>query len=154
MHPSAEGLSRGQRVEQSKTRERSVHDYRNYIPSGNAANKLLSWKKQGAQIYYLNLTSRTTPEQIADVRYVLQKYSFPDSQNLLFRGEGEEYSDVAEKLMPEVLVEDDCESIGGEKEMTYPHINPELKKKIKSVVVKEFGGIDHLPSSLEELVNY
>jgi hypothetical protein len=43
------------------------------------------------------------------------------------------------------LIEDDCESIGGEKEMVYPYIKKELKSKIKSVIIKEFEGIDNLP---------
>lgn len=47
-------------------------------------------------------------------------------------------------MIPDILIEDDCESIGGEKEMVYPHIKDELKSKIKSIVVKEFEGIDHL----------
>jgi hypothetical protein len=38
--------------------------------------------------------------------------------------------------------------------MTYPQIRPGLKGKIKSVVVKEFGGIDHLPNDLLELANW
>jgi len=54
----------------------------------------------------------------------------------------------------DVAVEDDCESIGGETEMTYPGIRPELKSKVKSVVVKESGGIDHLPDNLVELMKY
>jgi len=29
--------------------------------------------------------------------------------------------------------------------MVYPHIKKELKSKIKSVVIKEFEGIDNLP---------
>lgn len=61
---------------------------------------------------------------------------------------------VAENLVPDILIEDDCESIGGEKEMTYPNIKDELKNKIKSIVVKEFKGIDHLPDDIEELKNY
>lgn len=52
-----------------------------------------------------------------------------------------------------VLIEDDCESIGGGPEMTYPHIRPEIKSQIKSIPVKEFGGIDHLPDELEKLRN-
>jgi hypothetical protein len=32
--------------------------------------------------------------------------------------------------------------------MTYPHLKPELKAKIKSIVVKEFGGIDHPPDDI------
>lgn len=73
------------------------------------------------------------------------------NKNLYFRYPGEDYKDVAEKLMPDIIVEDDCESIGGEIEMTYPHIRADLKKKIKSVVVKEFGGIDYLPDKIELL---
>ena len=50
-----------------------------------------------------------------------------------------------------MLIEDDCESIFGEIEMTYSYIRPEIKKKIKFVVVKEFVGIDHLPGTIAEL---
>lgn len=151
MHRSAEGLTRRQRIQQSKTRPRPLPDnfFKNEVPVGGAVRKLQAWKNQGAEIFYL--TSRTTPEQIADIKNVLKKYNFPDNQNLLFRKEGEEYKDVAGRLMPDVLVEDDCESIGGEKEMTYPRIRPDLKRKIKSVVVKEFGGIDHLSGLLKKL---
>ena len=149
MHPTCKGLSREERVQQSKNRVRSIHDYRNYIPVGDAVKKLNNWKDQEADIYYL--TSRTKPKEVADIKYVLKKYNFPDNQNFLFRKQGEEYKDVAEKLMPDILVEDDCESIGGEIEMTYPHIREDLKNKIKAVIVKEFGGIDYLPDNLDQL---
>lgn len=149
MHSVAVGVSREERVRLAEANEPSVHKYRTYVPNDNAVEKLTKWKDQGAQIYYL--TSRTTPEEIDDIRFVLNKYDFPDKENLLFRSGNEEYKDVAERLAPDILVEDDCESIGGEPEMTYPHTRKELKDKIKSVVVKEFGGIDHLPSNLEAL---
>src|SRR3989344_9110742 len=138
MHPSKVSLTREERVAQSKAKQRAVHKYREYIPNGGAVEKLNKWKTQGCEIYYL--TSRTTEKEINDVAYVLSTYGFPDNNNLLFR-KSEEYKDVAEKLMPDILVEDDCESIGGEVEMTYPHINENLKPRIKSIVVKEFGGI-------------
>ena len=53
--------------------------------------------------------------------------------------------------MPDVLIEDDCESIGGTKEMTITHVNPKLKARITSIPVQEFGGIDHLPNDVSEL---
>ena len=109
----------------------------------------MKWKKQGATIYYLS--SRRIRPEIEAIRSVLTKYSFPDADNLYFRQQKEEYKDVAEKIMPDILIEDDCESIGGEAEMTYPHIKPELKNKIKSVVIKEFSGIDNLPDNVSEL---
>ena len=123
----------------------SVHDYSNYIPEGNAVQKLIKWKDQGANIHYLS--SRRTKKELDAIRQVLKKYGFPDHQNLIFRQQGEGYKDVVEREVPNVLVEDNCESIGGEAEMTYPNLQSELKQKIKSVVVKEFAGVDDLPDS-------
>jgi hypothetical protein len=119
------------------------------VPIGNCVEKIENWKNQGATIVYL--TSRRKPGEINIIREILDKYKFPQGE-LLFRKEGEDYKDVAEKVMPDIIVEDDCESIGGEEEMTYPGIRPELKSRIKSIVVKEFGGIDHLPGKVAELV--
>ncbi len=56
--------------------------------------------------------------------------------------------------MPDVLIEDDCESIGGAGEMVITHVKPEIKTKIKSFAVKEFEGIDHLPDKVFELLEY
>ncbi len=42
---------------------------------------------------------------------------------------------MAELVLPETPVEHDGESIGGEIEMTYPHIRPEYQARIKLVVV-------------------
>jgi len=126
-------------------------DFRAEVPAGNAVEKLHTWKRQGAEIMYL--TSRTRPDEIEDIRYVLSQYGFPQGE-LFFRQEGEAYKDVAERVLPDVLVEDDCESIGGEVEMTYPHIRPELKARIKSIVIPEAGGIDHLPDDIAALMGY
>lgn len=143
------GTIREDRVRLSINQEPFIHDFKTYIPNGNPIEKILAWKKQGAEIYYL--TSRTTEREINDIRDVLTKFGFPDVQNLLFRKEDEGYKDVAERLIPDVLIEDDCESIGGEVEMTYPHIKEDIKSKIKSVIVKEFGGIDHLSDKISDL---
>lgn len=154
MHVLAKGVSREERVKQSKVAAiqriipfkattGSVYDLENYIPVGNAVEKLKSWKQQGAEIFYL--TSRKIKSEIETIKKILSKNNFPDWQNLNFRKQGENYKDVAERLLPDILIEDDCESIGGVKEMVYPHIKKELKIKIKSVVIKEFEGIDNLP---------
>lgn len=156
---SGKGLSREEQVKQSilegmqrekvPVKEGSVHDYANYIPIGNVVEKLTNWKNQGVTIYYL--TSRRIKKEIDNIKNVLQEYNFPDSQNLLFRQQEENYANVAEKLKPDILIEDDCESIGGEKEMTYTNIKKDLKPKIKHISVKEFRGIDHLPVSIDDL---
>jgi len=56
--------------------------------------------------------------------------------------------------MPDILIEEDCRSIGGQWQMCITHVEPELKSKIKSIVVKEFKGIDHLPDDLPDLLVY
>lgn len=141
MHRNAAGHSRTEIVQQVKDKETSVKDYNSYIPVGDAVKKLTSWTNQGAEILYL--TSRRKPDEIEAVRATLKRYNFPDGQ-LLFRLQNEEYKDVAERIMPDVFIEDDCESIGGTEEMTITHISPEKKDRIKSIAVSEFGGIDHL----------
>jgi hypothetical protein len=151
MHKSALGCTREERVRQGVEREESIEDYASYVPIGNAVKKLQAWKSQGAEIFYLS--SHETAEDFEEDRFVLKKYGFPAGQTF-FRQHEETYADIAEKIMPDILIEDDCESIGGEKEMTYPHIKQEFKDKIRSIVVKEFGGIGHLPDNIEELVQY
>lgn len=129
-----------------------IYDFAGYIPFGEAVAKLKQWKLQGATLYYL--TSRRMGQEIGQVKDVLKKSDFPDRENLLFRKEGEDYKDVAQQLMPDIFIEDDCESIGGIREMTSTHFNPEAKKKIKTIVIKEFSGIDYLPDSLDDLKKY
>ncbi len=142
-------LTREETVERGREDERPSHA--GTTPIGEAANKLKTWKRQGAEIVYL--TSRRELPDVGAVKDVLKQYSFPAGE-VLFREAGEEYRDVAERAVPNIIVEDDCESIGGEVEMTYPRIRAEMKEKIKSIVVKEFGGVDHLPDSLSDLLNY
>ena len=148
MHKNAVGHTRDEIVQQVEDKEKSVHDYKSYVPVGNAVKKLQNWKNDGAEILYL--TSRRKPEEIQQIQNVLKKFNFPDGQ-LLFRQKNEEYKDVAEKIIPDVLIEDDCESIGGIDEMTITHVRPDIKKRIKSVTIKEFGGIDHLSDNISAL---
>jgi hypothetical protein len=68
-----------------------------------------------------------------------------------WRRGGQNYAELAVKIMPDVLIEDDCESIGGEAEMTYTHIDPSLKPRVRHLVVKEFEGIDRLPDNISLL---
>lgn len=149
MHKSAESKTREERVKQVMAGDLSVYDCASYIPVGNAVEKLKSWQKQGAEILYLS--SHETAEDVEKDKSVLEKYDFPKGQ-VFFRQSGESYKDIAEKIIPDVLIEDDCESIGGEKEMTITFVKPEIKQKIKSIVVKEFSGIDYLPDNLKDLL--
>ena len=151
MHKKAIGHSREERVKQVLESDASVKDYASYVPVGNSAKKLLTWKEQGAEIIYLS--SHESKEDVEKDKLVLKKFKFPPGE-ILYRKKGEQYKDIAERIMPDVLIEDDCESIGGKEEMTITHVKPELKKKIKSIVVKEFNGIDNLPDKISDLLKY
>ena len=37
--------------------------------------------------------------------------------------------------------------------MTITFVKPEIKQKIKSFVIKEFGGIENLPNNLDDLIS-
>jgi hypothetical protein len=148
MHRGALGKSREERVRQVAVGEVTVRDFASYVPAEGAVRKLTAWQAQAAEIHYLS-SHRNDADVDTDCS-VLKRYGFPDGL-VHHCAAGESYADVAARLLPDVLIEDDCESIGGEPEMTYPHLPTDLKKAIKSIVVQEFGGIDHLPDSIYEL---
>jgi hypothetical protein len=151
MQRSALGRPREERVRQVRQAEASVRDFASYVPVGGVAAKLRGWADQGAEIVYLS--SHSNAQDVGTDEAVLAEHGFPAGP-VFFRGGGEEYGDVVERVWPDVLIEDDCESIGGEPHMTYPHASPEVRLKVASIVVREFGGLDHLPDSLSELVVY
>lgn len=151
MHKGGLGKSPEKRSKQVEENEMSVRQYEDYISVGRANEKLNKWQQQGVEIIYL--TSHQNKDDVRKDIKVLSKYNFPDAPVLYRRGK-ETYADIAERVMPDILIEDDCKSIGGEVEMTYPHINPEKKRLIKSIIVKEFSGIDNLPDNLEDLRNF
>lgn len=159
MHKSSIGKTRQERVNDSIEQGELVHDFASYVPIGNAPKKLQIWVNQGAEINYLSALTENKKARGDEIvgkkglevdQKILEKYGFPKGE-IYHRIKGESYADIAEKIMPDILIEDDCESIGGEKEMTYPYIKPELKTKTKQIVVKEFEGIDHLSDNSEQL---
>ena len=151
MHTSAVGCSKEEIIDQVRKKEPSVHDYASYVPVKNVVEKLKKWKDQGAEILYLS--SHETVDDVEKDKQVLRRYNFPDGQ-VFFRQKGQAYKDIVEEIIPDVLIDDDCESIGGEDEMTITFVKPEVKKRVKSIVVEEFGGIDHLPDKISALLGY
>jgi hypothetical protein len=151
MHAAGVGQPREVRVRQSKERDLSVTDFSNYVPIGNAAEKLRTWATKGAEIVYLS-SHRNSLDLAAD-RVVLNWSAFPPGE-ILFRGENESYVDVVSRAAPDILVEDDCESIGGRGETVSAHLPPEVSQKVRSLVVREFEGIDHLPDDPNRLAAF
>lgn len=164
MHRGAIGKSREEVIQQVINQEGSVRDFANYVPVGGAVDKLSKWVEQGAEISYLSALTENKKargdelvgkEGLKADEMILEKYGFPKGE-IYHRGVGEDYRDVVERMtpFPNILIEDDCESIGGEVEMTHPNLKSELKEKIKSIVVKEFTGIDNLPDGLKDLSEF
>lgn len=122
-----------------------------YIPIKNCVNILKSWEEQGAEILYF--TSRKKLKEVNEIKEILIKYNFP-RRYLYYRNRDEKYKDIIEEVVPRILIEDDCRSIGGKWQMCITYVKPEVKNKVKSIIVKEFQGIDTLPLSLSELLNY
>ena len=148
MHPGAAGRPRAERVAQSRSRAgHGLADFARYVPIGRAAAKLHRWAAQGAHIAYLS--SHREPADVDKDVEALRRHGFPPGP-ILARRPRESYGQVVEREMPDVLIEDDCESIGAA-EIAYPQIRAEVRQLIRSVIVPEFGGIDHLPDSLVEL---
>jgi len=58
---------------------------------------------------------------------------------------------LAGREAPDVLIEDDCESSGAD-QITYPQIPPDVRARIKSIVIPKFGGLDHLPDDPQALL--
>src|SRR3989304_8746046 len=151
MHKTAKDQKRKEIVKQVIKNEKSVLDYASYIPIGHAVKKLLKWKSQGADICYLS--SHVTSKNVEKDESVLKKHLFPKG-NIYYRQKREKYKDVIQRIkpLPDILIEDDCESIGGKDEMAHSQLNQEIKAKIKHIVVKEFGSIDSLPDKIDDFI--
>ncbi|MFH1424359.1 MAG: hypothetical protein ABIG20_01620 [archaeon] len=144
MHKNAEGHNPEEIAKQVIEGEESVTDYSSYIPVGNAVEKLKTWETQGAKILYFS--SHKKFEDVEQDKAVLKRQGFPKGL-VYYRKNDEEYHTVVERIKPDILVEDDAKSIGGD--MISPTLNPKLG--IKIIVVKEFAGIDNLPDEISVL---
>ena len=123
-------------------------NHASYVPIGTSSEKTFDWYKQGADIIYL--TSRKRKIQVVTIADILERNNF--APGILISREGNEmYKDIVESVKPDILIEDDCRSIGGKWQMCITYVKPDIKRRIKSIVVKEFQGIDHLPKMAIDL---
>lgn len=109
-----------------------------YTPIGNSIQKINEWYGK-----YEVVLCTFRKRNIKIVEKALTYYGV-QYHNLEYRREKESYADVVERVKPDILIEDDCKSIGGEKEMCITKVPDLLKAKISSIVVEEFTGIDDI----------
>jgi len=69
---------------------------------------------------------------------------------VFYREPGEGYAEVARRAGAKVIVEDNCEGIGGQ-EMTASGLAQAGGGAIRCVIVPEFGGLADLPDSIQQL---
>lgn len=68
-----------------------------------------AWQEQGASIIYC--TSRKK-KQADDIAALIKRFGF-SGVFLAVREQKEKYNEIVEALKPDILIEDDCKSIGG-----------------------------------------
>lgn len=154
MHKSAVGKTREEIVEQVKAQGESVRDFGSYVPIGQAVEKLNEWAKQDAEIIYLSALTENKKARGDEVvgkeglkvdQEILDKYGFPKGK-IYHRQKGESYAQIAEKIMPDILIEDDCGSIGGAKEMTITFINQRLNDELNQLLSKNLVALTTCPA--------
>jgi hypothetical protein len=142
MHGSAAGQPRVNRVRQATSKDPAVMDFASYVPTEGAVAKLTAWQHRGAEICYLS--SHRTAAGAAIDNSVLAAHGFPAGP-LYYRARGESYADVARRWSADVVVEDDCESIGGQARTTASALARTPGQAVRCVIVPEFGGLRDLP---------
>lgn len=140
--------------EKHSKRDPSISNYSSYRSIKNAVRKIKTWKNKGAKICYL--TPGVLKKEINEIKIVLKKFDFPEGE-LFFRKPFQkkitndvlEYIEIVKKIKPDIWIDDDCESLGGRNNKEDVKIR---NLGIKLIIVKEFGGIDHLSDSPEKLL--
>jgi hypothetical protein len=148
MHAAADPLNREQRVRQVREREPSVRDYRSYVPTPGAVEKIATWRRHGASVEYFS--SHRRPEDVAADQEVLRRHGFPNG-TVHTRGPDESYGAAVERLRPDLVIEDDCESIGGAPETIAAQLSETGRQAIRCLALPEFSGLGTLPNDPGEL---
>lgn len=109
-----------------------------YEPIGRAIEIVNGWQKQGYEIY---LCSYVCKRRYKYIKRIMDFYGMKYTE-ILCREKGERYSEIVERIKPDILIEDDCKSIGGQKEWCITNIREEIKAGIHLIIVPEYKGID------------
>lgn len=111
-----------------------------YKPIGDAVKMVNTWYDSGYEIY---LCSYVRKRRYDFIKSIIDFYGMKYTE-ILCRKKRETYSEIVETLRPDILIEDDCRSIGGQKEWCITNVNVDVKSHIHSIIVPEFKGIDSI----------
>lgn len=115
-----------------------------YEPLGKSIKIINDLFDRGNEIY---LCSYVRKKRYYFIKSIMDYYKVNYTE-ILCRDKGEQYSDLVERICPDILIEDDCASIGGEKEWCITNVREDNRKRIKSIIVKEFEGIDSIEKEI------
>ncbi len=107
-----------------------------YTPIGNSIDKINEWYDN-----YEVILCTFRRHNLRLIRKALEFYGVR-YHRLEYRRKQESYAEVVVRVKPDLLIEDNCASIGGVKEMCITNVPDEIKSTIQSIVVEEFQGID------------
>lgn len=125
----------------------SVYGYR---PAGKSIALLENWAAQGAKLVFCTYLRKN---RLPFILAVVRRYPL-GGERLYYRSAGEQYAQLIEQATPDILIEDDCKSIGGARQMCITGVSDRIKEQVHSIVVPEFLGLDELPCELEKLLCY
>ena len=115
-----------------------LFNFSSYVPIDDCVSKIQSWQQEGAEIVYC--TSRNSKRQVNQIVSLLKNYHFAGTK-LYYREPKQKYSDIIEIVMPDILIEDDCKSIGGQWQMCITY-NTEIKGEDKDTIVASIAERD------------
>jgi hypothetical protein len=149
MHAAAAGVGRDERVRQVRRGDPTVRDFASYVPTPGTAEKLAAWERHGATLVYLS--SHRRPDGIRADESVIRRHGFPAGP-VHGRQEGEDYGPLVERLGLDVLVEDNCESIGGTARTCASQLSSAGRQSVLCVIMPEFSGLAGLPDNPARLL--
>ncbi|HET7013186.1 MAG TPA: hypothetical protein VFI65_04715 [Streptosporangiaceae bacterium] len=148
MQAAGADVDREERVRQVVSSDPSIWEFAEYIPTPGTAEKLAAWDRHGASIVYLS--AHRQAEYVHADESVIKHHEFPAGP-VCAREWGEDYGALVDRLDLDVLVEDDCESIGGVSKTCTFMLSMEARRSVRSIVLPEFLGLGGLPDDPAEL---
>lgn len=146
MHAAAAEVDRDERVRQVRRRD---PDFADYVPTPGTAGKLAAWHRHGAIVVYLS--SHRREDDIRADESVIRRHGFPAGP-VHGRRPDEDYGPLVERLGLDVLVEDNCESIGGADQTCAAQLSEAGRRSVLCIVLPEFSGLAGLPDDPADLL--